>query len=173
MILTCRLRQKFPCYGGEMESVNKKNEDQLNEIRKILHKWVDEMYPMEIGTYISELEKRVAMGDGYLDRKQVKHVIEQRKEEGKTIEELKFLFDEVVRTMGRYDFETPNTNPRYPGSVMRIALLGEYGDGTVVVMDEKRGNVRKIITAFRRDAPGIKALKKKLQKSTPGETPLS
>jgi hypothetical protein len=55
---------------------------------------------------------------------------------------------------------------------MRVKAFGSGGKGVVVVLDKKEATgLQKIITTFERSLQGVKALKKKLQKSTPGETP--
>jgi hypothetical protein len=63
--------------------------DKNDTTKGILHAWVDEMYPMADRAPISDLETAVYLGSAYLNRKQVKHIIERRKESGKSIEELK------------------------------------------------------------------------------------
>lgn len=143
----------------------------FDEIRKILHAWVDEMYPLEKGCFISNTEKTVLMGDSSINRKQVKHIIKQRKADGRSLEEIKIVFEGLLGAVGDYNFEIQNTNQDHPGSVMRIRFFKERKGGIVVVMDRKIGNRREIITAFERNVSAIERLRKKLQESTPGETP--
>jgi hypothetical protein len=56
---------------------------------EILHAYVDEMYLLEKDALIVDPERGVKIGDDVLTRKQVKHIIEQRKAEGKSAKEIK------------------------------------------------------------------------------------
>ncbi|MDE2019526.1 MAG: hypothetical protein KGJ13_04215 [Patescibacteria group bacterium] len=121
---------------------------------------------------IAALDEAIYFGDGYLPRKQLKHIVERRKIAGKSSDYLKFLFGCVLATVTNCDFESPNRNSRHKGSILRVKTFGAGQKSTVVVMDKKEPNgLRKILTAFDKSPQGIRSLKKKLQESTSGETP--
>ena len=144
----------------------------FDEVRKTLHAWVDEMYALEVGYLILRSEETIYVADSSINRRQAKHIVEQRRADGKSAEEIKQLLDYALETVVNFNFEIPNTNLNRPGSIMRIKLLEGQEKGIVVVMDKKTENKREIITAFERNPHGIQRLiKKKPQESTPGETP--
>jgi hypothetical protein len=75
-------RQRFKillismCFNGWME--------------KVLDACVDEMYPMEKGVFIDRPEEIVLQcGDGYLTRRQIKHIVENRKAERGSARDIK------------------------------------------------------------------------------------
>ena len=143
----------------------------LDEIQKFIEDCVDEMYLMDKGVPILKPKTVLRFCDVRLTRKQTKHIIEQRKEEGKSAGKIKEILTRLPEVVAHYDFEIPNSNQRHPGSIMRIKIFGQAGDGLVVVLDKKIENYRDIITAFIRDPQGMNRLKKKLQESASGETP--
>ena len=141
-------------------------------IREILGSYVDEMYSLARGEFILDPEKTIYWHDGRITRRHAKHMIEQRKEERKSPKEIKELLMLSLEAIVNPDFEVPNTNERHPGSIMRVKIFEQGGDGVVVVMDKEVENYRDVITVFSRDPKGIRALKKKKpQESASGETP--
>lgn len=138
---------------------------------KIFHAYVDEMYPLEKGIFIIDPDKDFRIGDGMLTRKQIKHIVEQRKAEGKSADEIKEIIDHIPSVIFAADFELSNRNPKYPGSVMRFKYFQEWEKGLAVVMDQKKGAVRKVITAHLYSSKKILLLRKKLNTSAAGETP--
>lgn len=145
----------------------------FDKIRETLHSYVDEMYFLEKGVFVDDFEKAFRFGDGSLNRRQVKHIVEQRKAEMKSIEEIKEIFDYIPVAVAHFDFETPNHNPKYPGSVLRYKIFQELEKGIAVVMDKKKGGKRDIITAYLCSPKKIYLKQKKLNTSAAGETPHS
>jgi len=146
----------------------------FEEAKKILHAYTDEMYLLEKGAFVVDFEKAIVFEDGRLTRKQVKHIIEQRKAERRSSDAIKRLLYRALETLREPDFVLPNTNQRHPGSIMWVKFFEKEKMGVVVVMDAESQKRRDVITAFFRDAQGIRRLhKKKLQESASGETPRS
>ena len=139
--------------------------------KKFVDTCVDEMYPMEKGVAIFDFQASFHIYDGRLSRRQIKHIIEQRKSEGKPKIEIKNLFYDIPETIMHADFEMPNTNLRYPGSIMRLKAFNTSRDGVIVILDKKTNQARDIITAFSRSSERISTMKKKLDASAAGETP--
>ncbi len=131
----------------------------VENIRKIFHAYIDIAYSFP----------ELCFGDAWFPQERILHVIKRRKEDGRTVEEVKQLFDQIPNAVVNFDFEIPNKNQKdYSGSVMRVRA------DVVVVVNKKIGPAREIITAFSRSPRGIKSLKKKkLQESASGETPRS
>jgi len=144
----------------------------FNEIRKILRACVDEMYPMEKGMFVVNSNEIIQFLDVRFSRRVVKHIVEQRKADGKSIPEIKNMFDDVLLAIARFDFEMPNPNQRYPGSILRIKVLDERR-GIVLVMDEQSRGGRDVVTAHPYRPVYIARLlkKKKLHTAAAGETP--
>jgi hypothetical protein len=145
----------------------------FEKTQKILHAYVDEMYFLEKGVFVPDFEKIISFADGRFSRRQIKHIIEQRKAEGKSINNLKHLMDCALEALREPDFVLLNTNQSHPGSIMRVKFFEMEKTGVVVVMDAEIKKCRDVITAFSRDIKGIKRLHKKLQESASGETPRS
>ena len=146
----------------------------MSAIRKFLHDAVDEMYCTRKGVFIQRSEERIEFGDACLSRKQTKHIIERRKNEGKSAIEIKDILDHVPRAVIDPDFEVPNTNPKYPGSVIRAKVFEGWERGVLVVLDKSSGGKRDIITAYLCNPKNAYLLKKKrLGTSAAGETPHS
>jgi len=128
------------------------------------------MYPMRKGIFVSRPNEAVTMKDGRLNRKQIKHIIEHRKAEKKSMAEIKAILDHIPETIADYDFEVMNLNPKYPGSVIRGKIFQERG--IVVVLDRKIETIRDVITAYLCSPKHLRRLKnKKLHTSAAGETP--
>lgn len=146
----------------------------LEAIRKILHAHTEEMYIMERGVFIARPEEKIRFGDAILSRKQTKHIVEHRKSEGKTIADIKEVFDHLPQTVIDPDFEVPNLNPKYPESVVRVKVFAEWERSVVVVLDKKNNGTRDVITAYVCSPKHAYLLKKKrLYTSAAGETPHS
>jgi hypothetical protein len=145
----------------------------FDKIRKTLRDYVDEMYFLEKGVFVDDFEQAFRFGDGSLNRRQVKHIIEQRRAEMKSIDEIKEIFDYIPVAVANFDFEMPNQNKKYPGSVLRFKIFQELERGIAVVMDKKKGNKRDIITAYLCSPKKIYLKQKKLNASAAGETPHS
>lgn len=144
-----------------------------NEIRKILQGYIDEMYPMEKGEPIYNMEQSFRIHDGRLSRRHIKHIVEQRKSEGKSTAEIKEMFDYIPSVVADFDFEIPNHNKKYPESILRFKVFQEFERGVVVVMDKKECNKRDIITVYFCSPKKIYLKKKKLNATAAGETPHS
>src|ERR1700733_382571 len=143
----------------------------LEKFSKTVYPYVDEMYRMEQGVLIIQPNKDVRISDALLTRKQIKHIVEQRKAEGKLIEEIKEIIEHIPAVVTAPDLELPNKNPKYPASVMRFKIFEEWERGLVVVMDRKKGATRKVITAHLYSRTRIRSLQEKLNASAAGETP--
>ncbi len=140
---------------------------------KIFGECVDEFFPLEKGVKISDPRKAFLFCDARITRKQIKHIVEQRKSDGKSPGEIKTLFCHMLGAIEDFDFELPNRNPRHIGSIMRIKIFRQ-GDGVIIVMGKMKGGLHDLLTVFIRNSKGIKTLVKKgLQKSASGETPRS
>jgi hypothetical protein len=131
------------------------------------------MYPMEKGVLISDPNRGVRIGDSLITRKQIKHIVEQRKAEGKSIEEIKEIILDIPAAIMDFDFEVPNRNERYPGSLIRYKVFSGLERGIAVVVDKKVRRMRTVITAYLCSPAKIYKIKKKLDTSAAGETPHS
>ena len=60
------------------------NQNNKESFRKIIRTYVDEIYPLETNVSFPEPEKSLDFGDAYLTRKRIRHIIEERKKEGKS-----------------------------------------------------------------------------------------
>jgi len=114
---------------------------------KLFHLYVDEMYPMKKGELIADPDRGFRVGDGLLTRKRIKHIVEQRKAEGKSADEIKEIIDHIPDVIAAPDLELPNRNQKYPDGIMRFKAFQEWERAVVVVMDRKKGVTRKIIIA--------------------------
>src|SRR5581483_9977148 len=96
------------------------------------------MFNLEKGVPIAEPEQGIRIGDGFLTRKQVKHIVEQRKAEGKSLAEIKDLIDHIPATILECDFELSNRNLKYIGSIMRCKVFKlSFQSKTNVFITEK------------------------------------
>jgi hypothetical protein len=140
-----------------------KRKKQIDLIRENFRTCVWEMYHMEKGAFIFDPDKEIArFGGCHITRRQVKHIIEQRKDEGKSAEEIVELLCLIPQATVNYNFEIPNRNLKYPGSVLRALVFPGKTSGIIVVLDKPMDGVRDVITALQ---------KKKLDTSAAGETP--
>jgi hypothetical protein len=117
---------------------------------QMLYECVDEFYRLKKGAFISEPEKSFLFCDVFIGRRAIKHVVEQRKAEKVSSENMRQFFARMLRTISEFDLEILNTNQSdYPISVMRMKIFPESEIGTVIVLD-KRDEIgrRAFITAF-------------------------
>ena len=140
---------------------------------EIFHSYVDEMYSMEKGVLIKNPYACTRIGDALLTRKQIKHIIEQRKTEGKSAEEIKEIIDHIPAAIMEFDFEILNSNPRYSGSSIRYKVFHESEQGIAVVLDKQAKDGRAVITSYLCSPAKIFKIQKKLHTSAAGETPHS
>jgi len=77
-------------------------------------------------------------------------VIEQRRAEKISVDDMKQLLVGVLKTINEFDFEISNLNQLdYPRSTMRAKIFPEWKMGVVIVLDERdNGGNRQLITAF-------------------------
>lgn len=145
----------------------------FEEFSGLFHSAVDEMYPMDKGALIIDPNKGMRIGDGEITRKQMKHIVEQRKAEGRSLQEITGIVDYIPCVIIDFDFEIRNHNGKYPGSVIRYKVFQEWEQGIAVVMDEQSKNTRKVITAYLCSPAKIYKIREKLNASAAGETPHS
>lgn len=143
------------------------------DAKKILEACVDEMCALEKGILIARPDEIILQcGDGYMTRRQLKHIVEQRKAELLSPEEIKRLLDLAQQVITGFDFETYNKNPRYSGSIMRIKVFKNQERSIAVVMDQKTQGGRAVITAYTyKLVYAYFRLLEKLNASTAGKTP--
>jgi hypothetical protein len=122
-----------------------------------------EFYWLERGAPISDPRTGFLFQNIILRRQSIKHVVEQRKAEGKSIEEIKQLFFGTLETIKNFDFEILNTNQAdYPGSVMRVKTFEEWKRGVIVVLSDQNDISKRIfITSFPCREKRISLLQKK------------
>ncbi len=128
-------------------------------MQKIFHAYIDVAY------WFPEIH----FSDTRLSQERMLHIIKRRREEGRTVDGIKRLFDVIPSAVDHPEFEIQNKNQRdYPDSVMRVR------GNVIVVVNKQVDSTGEIITAFTRSASGVRSLKKKkLQESASGETPRS
>jgi hypothetical protein len=145
------------------------------ETENILNACVDEMYHLEKGIFIARPDEVIVRcGDGHITRRQVKHVIEQRKADGATPEEVKLILHHVPAVIIKPDFQVPNLNPRYPDSIIRVKVFKSWERGVITVLDREADNGRGLITAYScRPTYAYFFQLKKLNASAAGKTPHS
>lgn len=131
------------------------------------------MYSLKKGIHIEYPDEVLSrFGDVCLKRKQAKHIIEQRKAEGKSIEEIQKIFDRVPEVITSFDFEMLNPNQKYPGSILRVKFFRGRREGIVVVVGQEMEGLRSVITAHQcRLIYAYLLLLKKLNTSAAGKTP--
>src|ERR1700733_6087684 len=115
-------------------------------LQKVLHAYVEEMYPMEKGVFIAEPGYVLRVGDCRISRRQIKHIVEQRKAEHKSLEEVAEIVCLIPEVIFGFDFEMPNYSQKYPESIIRAKIFAEREQGVVIVMDKKQA-MRDLITA--------------------------
>jgi hypothetical protein len=153
------------------------HEFNLRITQAALNACVDEMYGINKGMPILRPNEDVfRVGNVRATRKQIKHVIEQRKADGKSVEEIKKILSYLPAAIADFDFEIPNGNPKYPGSVMRIKVFKGWGYGLAIVLDREMYREtcgkRDLITAYpHQPIFAYSLLLKKLNTSAAGKTP--
>lgn len=144
-----------------------------NNIRGALYARADEMYGLKKGVPISCPDAALSIGDCTFTRRQIKHIIEQRKAEHKSLDEVKKILDMIPEAILDCDFEIPNWNQTHKGSIVRAKTF--QGDrGIIVVLNEELYGSRGVITAHLCSPKHISLIKKKwLHASAAGKTPHS
>ncbi len=139
----------------------------------IFHYYVDEMYDLAAGTIIKYPERVIfRFGDVSVTRKQIKHVIEHRKADGKSAEEIKQILSYALRTIFEFDFEIKNPTSKYAESILRVKAFKAWNRAIVLVLDKEKEGQRGLITIYPYRLLGAYfLLLKKLHTSAVGKTP--
>jgi hypothetical protein len=145
----------------------------MNKNKEALYACIDEFYLTGKGIFIERPDEIILQcGDGYMTRRHLKHIVEQRKDDHHTSEEIKKMLDDVSNIIQNFDFEIANSNRKYPGSVLRVKVFKSRERGAVVVMDAPINAKRPIITTYPyRLTFAYFLLLKKLHASAAGEAP--
>ena len=145
----------------------------LNNTQEALCDCVREMYSLGNGEHIVHPDKVIfQLKDIQITRKQIKHVIEQRKAEGKSADEIRCIISYIPKTIIDFDFEIINQNQKYAGSILRVKVFKKWGCGMVVAIDKEVDGRRDLITAYPyRSISAYFLLLKKLHTSAAGKTP--
>jgi hypothetical protein len=143
----------------------------MDEIKKALHACVGEFYLLEKGAIIQDPNADIRIGDCRITRRQIKHVVEQRKAENKSLEEVAQVINLIPEVILKPDFEAQNYSQKYPGSVIRAKTFTTLDQAMVVVLDEKHKKFRDLITAHLYSPDKMDLLKKKLNITAAGKTP--
>lgn len=142
------------------------------DIKNILDACVDEMYGMEKGAFIARPDEAIPIGDGMLTRRQIKHIIEQRKAERKSAEEIKTVLALIPEAIVNPDFEVMNWNRAYRESIVRAKIFYETDRGVIVVMDRELRGKRNVITGYLCSPKRVSRIENKMLHTTAaGKTP--
>jgi len=111
---------------------------------------VNEFYQLRNDARIIDPGKCFRFYDITIGRRAIKHVIEQRKAEGVSSDDIKRLLFGVLKTISEFEFEIINPNQSdYPKSVIRAKVFSKWKMGVVIVLDKSDdGGNRQFITAF-------------------------
>ncbi|MGD1003788.1 MAG: hypothetical protein ABR884_04460 [Minisyncoccia bacterium] len=145
----------------------------FNAAKEALCDCVREMYPLSKGERIVHPDKVIFRSkDIRTTRKQIKHVIEQRKAEGKSADEIRRIISYIPKTIIDFDFEIVNSNQKYAGSMLRVKVFKKWGCGMVAAIDKEVDGRKDLITAYPyRYISAYFLLLKKLHTSAAGKTP--
>jgi hypothetical protein len=145
----------------------------MNKEKQALYACVDEFYLLEKGVFIERPDEIVLQcWDGYMTRRKLKHIVEQRKEDHHPAEDIKRMLDDASIIVKNFDFETVNPNKKYPGSIIRVKVFKSRERGAIVVMDAPIYEKRPIITTYPyRSTFAYFLLLEKLHASAAGEAP--
>ncbi len=163
--LTPEIKAKIRGEGVEIKTSGKMFEappvgkNSLEMFKQKIPSYVDELFSSKKGSTITNPNESFTFGDGKITRKQMKHIIEQRKLEGKTPEEIKIIFSKIPEVIENPLLEYPNTSSNYPGSIVRIQKFDDLGGGVAVILD--KGEIKDVITAFTKRESEVNRLKNK------------
>lgn len=131
------------------------------------------MYGLSKGERITRPDEIIFWsGNICATRKHIKHIVEQRKAEGKSLEDIQHIIRHIPKTIVNFDFEIANPNQKYNGSVLRVKVFKKWGYGIVAAIDEEVDGRRDLITAYScRSIYAYFLLLKKLHTSAAGKTP--
>ncbi len=94
----------------------------------------------------------------HFTRKTIKHLVDQRKKDGLSLEEIETLFKRISECYRAPDLRLPNHNKNYPTSALLVKFYPNENRGLVVVYIMDADNFL-VITAFYRLEKKILKLK--------------
>lgn len=123
------------------------------------HSIIKEYFKMPIGFPIDEpAEVITTVGSIHFTRKTIKHLVDQRKKDGLSLEEIETLFKRISECYRAPDLRLSNHNKNYPLSALLVKFYPNEGRGLVIVYTLDVDNFF-VITAFYRSEKKILKLK--------------
>ncbi|HEU0081197.1 MAG TPA: hypothetical protein VFQ72_04250 [Candidatus Paceibacterota bacterium] len=125
---------------------------------------IKEMYPLDKGVLIARPIDDIRLGHRVsISRRALKHIIEERKADGYSLDKIYRLLVRVLRAVRRPGLIAKNLNKKYPNSIVfgrSFTLTKEYA----VVICEPEGESFRIINAFYRSKSKYDKLKAKSER---------
>jgi hypothetical protein len=135
----------------------KKKYDQYEaEICAILD-CVREFYLLEKGAVILNPQYGVIIGNAFFSRKSIKHIVERRKDEGKSVEDILMIFEGIPRVIEYPEFIIKNDSLNYPNSIAQGIFFEELNRGIVVILSDFIQEKRHLITAYTKKSRDYKS----------------
>jgi hypothetical protein len=136
--------------------VNKKSIDYKVEISKIFD-YVREFYLLEKGFIIPDLYSGIIVGHVFISRKSIKHIVERRKDEGKSLEDISVIFERIPKVIRCPEFIVKNDSSNYPNSIAQGVFFGELNRGIVVILSDFIQEKRHLVTVYTKKSRDYKS----------------
>jgi hypothetical protein len=114
-------------------------------------------YVLEKGFVIPDPYVGFILGQVFISRKSIKHIVERRKDEGKSLEEILKIFERIPRVIERPEFITKNDSLNYPKSITQGLFFEELNRGIVVILSDFIQEKRHLITAYTKKSRDYKS----------------
>ena len=120
---------------------------------------IDEFFPMRKGELIaSPYEEIILLANIKMRRIGLKHIVESRKEDGYSSEEIKNMLPRIPEVLGHPEVDVVNKNKRYPDS--RIAGKAYVVEKrALLVLYQKQGQIKTIYNLYFRDIKRFQKMK--------------
>ena len=127
--------------------MNEKSINYKSEIFAILD-CVREFYVLEKGSSILDPYSGFTFGQVFISRKSIKHVVERRKDEEKSVAEILKIFERIQTVIKYPKFTIKNDSLNYPKSIAQGLFFKELNRGIIVILSDFIQEKRHLVTAY-------------------------
>lgn len=136
--------------------MDNKNSKYGAEICVILD-YVKEFYLLEKGFIISDPYSGITIGNVFLSRKSIKHIVERRKDEGKSVEDILMIFERIPKVIEYPEFTINNDSLNYQNSIAQGVFFEELNRGIVIILSNFTQEKRHLITTYTKKSRDYKS----------------
>ncbi len=124
-----------------------------------IDRYIEEFFPMRKGEMIYNPAEEILLAENIKIRRMgLKHIVESRREDGYSLEEIKNMMSRVIETMLSPGLDIANTNNKYPNSRI-VGKLHLHEGRALLVIYQRDKKIKVVYNLYYREINRFKKMK--------------